>query len=104
MRLWDVEAGRCLRVLKGHTSGVSTVTWTVAQQRALSGAQDETVRLWEVDTGRCLRVFEGHTGYISCVACSADEEKSGLGKGISVVPATRCFPIGRHELLKELRQ
>ena len=61
VRLWDVETGRCLRVLEGHTGQVDSVAWSADQRRALSGADDKTVRLWDVETGRCLRVLEGHT-------------------------------------------
>ena len=62
VRLWDVETGRCLRVLEGHTDRLSGA-WrgSADQRRALSGADDNTVRLWDVETGRCLRVLEGHT-------------------------------------------
>ena len=38
VRLWDVETGRCLRVLEGHTDGVLSVAWSADQRRALSGA------------------------------------------------------------------
>ena len=61
VRLWDVETGRCLRVLEGHTDYVWSVAWSVDGRRALSGSNDNTVRLWDVETGRCLRVLEGHT-------------------------------------------
>ena len=61
VRLWDVETGRCLRVLEGHTGIVRSVAWSADQRRALSGSDDKTVRLWDVETGRCLRVLEGHT-------------------------------------------
>ena len=60
VRLWDVETGRCLRVLEGHSSGVVSVAWSADGRRALSGSNDNTVRLWDVETGRCLRVLEGH--------------------------------------------
>ena len=61
VRLWDLETGRCLRVLEGHTDAVVSVAWSADPRRALSGSNDKTVRLWDVETGRCLRVLEGHT-------------------------------------------
>jgi small GTP-binding protein len=73
VRLWEVETGRCLRVLEGHTSTVWSVAWSTDQRLALSGGYDGTVRLWEVETGRCLRVLEGHTGTVLSVAWSTDQ-------------------------------
>jgi small GTP-binding protein len=73
VRLWEVETGRCLRVLEGHTGSVYGVAWSADQRYTLSGDGDETVRLWEVETGRCLRVLEGHTGSVYGVAWSADQ-------------------------------
>jgi GTPase SAR1 family protein len=72
VRLWEVESGRCLRVLEGHTGRVLSVAWSPDGRRALSGADDMTVRLWEVESGRCLRVLEGHAGRVWSVAWSPD--------------------------------
>jgi hypothetical protein len=41
VRLWDVETGRCLRVLEGHAGGVHSVAWSTDQRRALSGSNDK---------------------------------------------------------------
>jgi hypothetical protein len=38
VRLWDVETGRCLRVLEGHTSWIEAIVWSADQQRAISGS------------------------------------------------------------------
>jgi small GTP-binding protein len=73
VRLWDLETGRCLRVLTGHTEEVWSVEWSTDQRRALTGASDHTVRVWDVQTGRCLQVFEGHTKYINMAAWSPDQ-------------------------------
>ena len=73
VRLWDMETGRCLRVLEGHTGRVRSVAWTADQRRALSGSEDNTVRLWDVETGDCLRVFEGHTDWVWKIAWSSDQ-------------------------------
>jgi small GTP-binding protein len=76
VRLWDIETGRCLRVLKGHTGLVSNVAWSIDQRRVLSCSLDQTVRLWDVETECCLRVFKGHTGFVVRVAWSADQRRA----------------------------
>ena len=84
MRLWDVETGRCLRVLEGHSACVWSVAWSPDGRRALSGADDNTVRLWDVETGRCLRVLEGHSASVWSVAWSPDGRRafSAAGNGV----------------------
>jgi small GTP-binding protein len=72
VRLWDVESGRCLRVLEGHTARIMSVAWSDDGLRALSGSEDRTVRLWDVESGRCLRILEGHTASVRSVAWSGD--------------------------------
>ena len=85
VRLWEVESGRCLRVLEGHTDSVLSVAWSPDGQRALSGAWDRTVRLWEVESGRCLRVLEGHTDSVRSVAWSPDGQRALSGADDSTV-------------------
>ncbi|MFI5397177.1 MAG: TIR domain-containing protein [Candidatus Binatia bacterium] len=79
VRLWDLETGRCLRVLKGHTEPVWSIAWDTDQRRVLSAARDNSVRLWDVKTGRCLRVLEGHTGSVHNVAWSGDQRHALSG-------------------------
>jgi small GTP-binding protein len=81
VRVWDVETGRCLRVLEGHTNVVWRVAWSPDQRRALSGAGDNTVRVWDVETGSCLRELKGHTEDVSSVAWSADQRHALSGSG-----------------------
>ena len=73
VQLWDLETGRCLRVLEGHTSQVVSVAWSVDQRRALSASFDQTVRLWDLEMGNCLRVLKDHTEYVRTVVWSADQ-------------------------------
>ncbi|MFN8489554.1 MAG: protein kinase [Caldilineaceae bacterium] len=72
LRLWDIETGRCLRIFRGHTRQVTSVTLSADGRRALSGSADTTLRLWDIETGQCLRIFKGHTEQVSSVCLSAD--------------------------------
>jgi len=79
VRLWEMETGRSLRVLKDHAGEVNSVAWSIDQCLALSGSDDWTLRLWDVETGRCEYVFEGHTSGLRCVAWSADRRRAISG-------------------------
>jgi small GTP-binding protein len=48
VRLWDVETGRCLRVLEGHVHLVIGVMWSADQRRAFSGDSEGGIRVWDL--------------------------------------------------------
>jgi len=72
LKLWEVETGRCLQSLEGHTDNVWSVYLSPDSRYALSGSDDKTLKLWDLATGRCLRTFEGHTGRVNSVCLSSD--------------------------------
>ncbi len=70
VRLWDVETGRELRRLDGHTALVSSVAFSPDGRKALSGGYDHTVVLWDLQTGQEVKRFKGPMRYINHVAFS----------------------------------
>ncbi|HEX7317033.1 MAG TPA: TIR domain-containing protein [Pyrinomonadaceae bacterium] len=48
VRVWDVEAGRCIAKLEGHSNKVLGVAMTADGRLAVSGSYDGTVRVWEL--------------------------------------------------------
>ncbi len=79
VRVWDVETGRCVRVLDGHQSYVCSVALSADGRRALSGDADGMVRLWDVGTGHCRRVFKAGEARVLCVTWSADDRRALFG-------------------------
>jgi len=100
VRLWDLETGRCLRALTGHTGWVRAVAWSADERLALSGSDDTTVRVWEIETERCLRALRGHTGMVRAVAWSADECRFLSGSHDMTV---RIWEVGMGHCLRVLK-
>ncbi|KAI9636998.1 putative F-box protein [Dioszegia hungarica] len=59
VRIWNLDTGDCLRVLRGHTRAVRALQFD--QRLLFTGAMDGTVRIWNWRAGECLRVLEGHS-------------------------------------------
>jgi WD40 repeat protein/serine/threonine protein kinase len=80
VRIWDLNSGRCVRILRGHATGVQDIAVTPDGEYLLSvsgayersGAIDNTLRIWHIARGTCVQVIEGHQGWIRSVAVSAD--------------------------------
>lgn len=48
-RVWDVNDGRCLHVLKGHEAQLYGLAFD--GKRIATGSLDATARVWDVESG-----------------------------------------------------
>jgi WD40 repeat protein len=56
VRLWDVQTGKELQKLSGHTSFAFCVAFSPNEKQAVStGCSDQTVRLWNLQDGKEVR-------------------------------------------------
>lgn len=58
IRLWNIDTGKCIKVLKGHTGAINCLAKINASQ-FVTGACDGTVRLWDINSDNCLNIFCG---------------------------------------------
>lgn len=58
--------------LSGHTSSVTSVSFSADSRLALSGGFDGIVKLWDLQAGRSLGTFSGHTSWVNSVCLSHD--------------------------------
>ena len=64
MRLWNWQAGECLRVLEGHTDGVVTLNYN--GYLLATGSADSTIQVWNFRTGEKF-VLRGHEDWVNSV-------------------------------------
>ena len=99
LRLWDLETGRCLRILKGHTDSVEAAAVFDDGKQALSGASDKTIRLWDLETGQCRRVLTGHTNRVTSVVALDGDRRALSGSWDHTL---RLWNLGTGQCLRVL--
>jgi small GTP-binding protein len=99
VKIWNVETGRCLRVMGGHAKRVDCVALSVDQHRVLSGGHENTLRLWDVATGVCLRELKGHASSVMSVEWSIDNHHALSG---SFDQTIRLWDVETGRCLREL--
>ncbi len=62
-RLWDINNGKCVHTLEGHTNSVRSVTFSPDGKTLGSYSMDETTKLWDIKTGECLKTLKSDRPY-----------------------------------------
>eukprot|EP00946_MAST-07B_sp_MAST-7B-sp1_P002175 g2175.t1 len=85
-RTLEQAGGACLRKITGHTSMVTSVSFSVDGSRIVSGSDDKTVRVWDAVSGECvLGPLEGHTSWVRPVSFCGDGSRIVSGSGDETV-------------------
>lgn len=72
-----IEKSRLLATLSGHTSVVTSCTYSPNGQRILSGSWDNTLKIWNAETGQEITTLE-HTGQPAFCKYSPDSQRIGV--------------------------
>jgi WD40 repeat protein len=80
IRIWEVETGKEVRVLKAHRQGVFALIFT-KDGKGLASACSESVNLWDASTGKELRKLSNVSGAFSQLALSPDGKTLVIADG-----------------------
>lgn len=75
IKLWDVESGKEIAKLSGHSDKVTCVVFNPKNGRILASCSyDKTIKLWDIDSKRCLGTLSPHRDAVYTLAFSPDGE------------------------------
>ena len=104
-KIWDVETGEAVGVLRGHKRGGWSVAFSPlgmpalttgesggassARGMVLTGSGDKSVRIWSLTDYSCLRTFEGHANSVLKVVWlpAPKEQKGRHSRSVQVASA-----------------
>ncbi len=72
--IWDLQSGKRLRTLEGHSNKVNSVALTADGNTIVSGSADRTVKVWDFHSGDLLCTLEGHSDEVNSVAVTRDSK------------------------------
>jgi WD40 repeat protein len=72
LKVWDLESGREVRTLAGHSYFVYGVAVSPDGRRAVSASGDKTLKVWDLESGREVRTLAWHAADVNAVAVTAD--------------------------------
>jgi WD40 repeat protein len=72
LRVWDAESFECLRMLQGHTQGITSLSDVFVNAEGnsavASGSKDNCIRVWDIDSGVCVLELTGHGDAVRCIS------------------------------------
>ncbi|WP_414579649.1 WD40 repeat domain-containing protein, partial [Anabaena sp. CCY 9402-a] len=79
IKLWNLETGKEIRTLNGHSEFVWSVSFSPDGKTLASGSDDKTIKLWNLETGKEIRTLNGHSERVSSVSFSPDSKTLASG-------------------------
>ena len=75
----ELETGRVINVLEGHTMAVYCLALSHGGTILASGSFDSTARLWNMDDFKLMFELRGNGGYVNALDFSADDQRLFTG-------------------------
>ena len=72
LKVWDLDSGRELRTLAGHSDYVRGVAVTADGRRAVSASDDNTLKVWDLESGTVIARFMCDAAATCCAFAGAD--------------------------------
>jgi len=98
IRLWDLDTGECIRVIKGHHRGVKDVK--IYAHVVVSASYDNTIKVWNSKNGKCINTLLGHIDGINSICVVRDAVVSGgddKTMRIWDIWSGRCVNVEQHD-------
>jgi WD40 repeat protein len=72
IKIWDAKTGKQVTTLKGHTSWVNSLAWTMDGKTLISASSDCSIRTWDTKTWKQIRVavLDERMSFINALAIS----------------------------------
>ncbi|MEL6109684.1 MAG: hypothetical protein AAFU85_27050, partial [Planctomycetota bacterium] len=58
LKVWDLESGKELASLAGHSASVRALALHPDGRRLVSGSNDSTLKVWDLESGKERRVWD----------------------------------------------
>lgn len=85
VRLWDVNSGKGITKLVGHTDNIRDILISDDGDAVLTASSDQTIKVWSIIAGRCMHTLTMHNDSVWCLysddpslAIFYSGDKSGL--------------------------
>jgi WD40 repeat protein len=100
LRVWRISTGACLRVLRGHNSGIAALLMAGPDRDCVvSASWDSTVRVWDLHSGECLQVLAADASpVLALAALGPDRVAAGASDG-----GLRLWEVSSGKCLATLR-
>jgi WD40 repeat protein len=67
VRMWSLQTGACLQVLRGHSATVYCLAGDSKTSVLVTGSRDKAARVWSTTSGECLHILR-HTSAVLSIA------------------------------------
>ena len=71
-RVWNLNAGKSVLILKGHTDFVVFAAYSPDGKYIVTTSWDHTARIWLAENGKLLKVLKGHNNWVTAASFSPD--------------------------------
>ena len=79
IRVWSTNTWKCLKVLGGHSAGITSLNFHSDGKYMLTGSMDRTVQVWDTNTWKCVQTLEGFTDTIEAIGnCSTQKTQASV--------------------------